>query len=96
MVQGWNAEKDAIGQCRTSEKGFYYPTTNKEQCIDLIINQRIECRSVIYNDKRAWQCMIYNVIDKRISRVTNINENLTIAACKAFLLSKHPNGMIEV
>jgi hypothetical protein len=100
-AQGWQIG-DAGGQAKGYDawcignialhlKHSYRPTTNKEQCMDLIINQRIESETFFIDNKQLWRCTAYY-----LGRYISVDENLLIAACKAFLLSRHYNGMIEV
>jgi len=86
VAQGWNLDAGRwINQydfeCWISE---YHPTTDQQQCGELIDNFEIATSK----QGNEWVAVLKGVITYDKSRL--------IAVVKAFLWSKHPDGMIEV
>ena len=74
----------------------YKPTTNQAQCFDLIAKFKILCEwnaesgDSIPDYTDEWYCNIYG------SGFFYTDESLSIAAVKALLLAKFPDGKIPV
>lgn len=96
VAQGWKAGGNGVFAWH--DRGFhkyhvkdYHPTTNQAQCGELIDEFKI---SVTHSDlSKSWTAYLK---DSKSGFQKDSNKSRLVAACKAFLWSKHPDGMIEV
>ena len=94
VAQGWKFNEsewsDKNGETIIHFFEKYHPTTDQAQCGKLIDKFRINCEANAFSAFSIWKCFIYSQ-NKKI-----VNESRLVAACKAFLWSKYPDGMIPI
>lgn len=74
---------------------LYRPTADQAQCMSLMIESKMTSKFIdkpgfAHHEHYYCRCNGYE------DRSAGIDKNLMIGACKAFLWSKHPDGMIPI
>jgi hypothetical protein len=102
VAQGWVKTGDSLqfwgmpGEAKwIFPVKMYKPTQSQAQCMVLIINSKMSCK---YIDKPGFvhHEFYYCRANKCECGNTGIDKNLLIAAVKAFLWSKYPDGYLPV